>query len=149
MFNRSKRRPPTTTLSKKLHSLPSSIRRIIQKEAAPARTHGQAAVWVGATLSDRFHADAHPLGKMSTTLRSKLAMRNRRTLPSRQRTYRRLRARVDRLEDAISHFYNVINELHRRVSTLEKKLKPLAKDDLNGSNGGRKSPQAAAGRRDS
>jgi len=41
----------------------------------------------------------------------------------------RLYARVDRLEDAISHFYNVINELRRRVSTLEKKLKPLAKDD--------------------
>ena len=55
--------------------------------------------------------------------------RNRRTLPSRQRTYTRLYARVDRLEDEISHFYNVINELRRRVSTLEKKLKPLAKDD--------------------
>ncbi len=67
--------------------------------------------------------------KMSTTLRSKPAMRNRRALPSRQRTYRRLHVRVDRLEDAISHFYNVINELRRRVSTLEKKLKPLAKDD--------------------
>ena len=64
-------------------------------------------------------------------------------------TYIRLYARVNRLEDVISHFYNVINELRRRVSTLEKKLKPLAKDDLNGSNGGRKSPEAAAGRRDS
>jgi len=53
--------------------------------------------------------------------------RDRRTLPSRQRTYTRLRARVDRLEDAISHFYNVINELRRRVSRLEKGLKPLAK----------------------
>jgi hypothetical protein len=30
-------------------------------------------------------------------------------------------------KDAISHFYNVINELRRRVSTLEKKSKPLAK----------------------
>ena len=49
---------------------------------------------------------------------------------ARQRTYIRLRARVDRLEDAISHFYNVINELRRRVSTLEKKLKPLAKAEL-------------------
>ena len=29
----------------------------------------------------------------------------------------------------ISHFYNVINELRERVSTLEKKLKPLVKDD--------------------
>jgi hypothetical protein len=53
--------------------------------------------------------------------------KNRRTLPSRQRTYIRLYARVDRLEDAISHFYDVINELRRRVSTLEKKSKPLAK----------------------
>jgi hypothetical protein len=50
-------------------------------------------------------------------------MRNRRTLPSRQGTYIRLRAGLD--EDAISHFYNVINDLSRRVSTLEKKLKPL------------------------
>jgi hypothetical protein len=49
-------------------------------------------------------------------------MRDKRTLPSRQRTYRRLYVRVDRLEDAISHFYKVINELRRRVSTLEKKL---------------------------
>jgi hypothetical protein len=58
---------------------------------------------------------------------NKLTMRNRRTLPSRQRTYIRLYARVDGLEDAISHFYNVINELRRRVSTLEKKSKPSAK----------------------
>ena len=48
--------------------------------------------------------------------------RDRRTLPSRQRTYIRLSARVDRLEDAISHFYDVIDELRRRVSTLENKL---------------------------
>jgi hypothetical protein len=55
-------------------------------------------------------------------------MRDRRTLPSRQRTYRLLYVRVDRLEDAISHC--------RRVSTLEKQLKPLAKDgDLPGSGG--------------
>ena len=59
-----------------------------------------------------------------------LPPRNRRTLPSRQRTYIRLRARVDRLEDAISHFYNVITELRSRVSTLEKELKPLAKSCL-------------------
>ena len=38
-------------------------------------------------------------------------------------------SRVDRLEDAISHFYNVINELRKRVSAREKKLKPSAKDD--------------------
>ena len=41
--------------------------------------------------------------------------KNRRTQPSRQRTYIRLYARVDRLEDAISHFYNVINELRARA----------------------------------
>ena len=39
--------------------------------------------------------------------------RNRRKQPARQSTYRRtyirLSARVDRLEDAMSHFYNVIN----------------------------------------
>ena len=51
-------------------------------------------------------------------------MRDRRTQPARQRSYIRLNARVDRLEDTISHFYNVINELHRRVSALEKKTKP-------------------------
>jgi hypothetical protein len=55
--------------------------------------------------------------------------RDRRKQPARQRTHIRLRARVDRLEDAISHFYNVINELRGRVSTLEKKLKRLAKDE--------------------
>jgi len=65
-----------------------------------------------------------------------LVMRDRRTHPSRQRTYRYLHVRVDRLEDAISHFYNVINELRRHVSTLEKQLKPLAKDgDLPGGRG--------------
>jgi hypothetical protein len=58
----------------------------------------------------------------------KLVMRDRRTLPSRQRTYRRLHVRVDRLEEAISHFHNVINELRGRVLTLEKQLKPSAKD---------------------
>jgi hypothetical protein len=46
-----------------------------------------------------------------------------------------MHARVDRLEDAISHFYNVINELRRRVSTREKKLKPQK-----GGNGGSKQP---------
>ena len=59
-----------------------------------------------------------------------LVMRkNRRTEPARQRTYIRLSARVDRLEDAMSHFYNVINELRRRVSTQERKSKPLAKNE--------------------
>src|SRR5262249_40155531 len=59
--------------------------------------------------------------------------RDRLTLPSRQPTYKRLSARVDRLEDAISHSYNVTNQLRRRVSTLEKKLRrplvptPIAK----------------------
>jgi hypothetical protein len=49
-------------------------------------------------------------------------MRDRRTLPSRQRTYIHLHVRVDRLEDEISHFYKVINELRTRVSMLEKQL---------------------------
>jgi len=39
-----------------------------------------------------------------------------------ERAYGRLRARIDRLEDTISHFYKVINELRERVSTVEKKL---------------------------
>jgi hypothetical protein len=78
-----------------------------------------------------------------TTMKSKLGAafptalrpRDRRTELARQRTYIRLHGRVDRLEDAISHFYNV-NELRRRVSTLEKKLKPL-----NGGGGERRSPE--------
>src|SRR5205814_10583403 len=53
-----------------------------------------------------------------TTMKSKLGAafptalrpRDRRTEPARQRTHIRLHGRVDRLEDAISHFYNVINE---------------------------------------
>ena len=36
-----------------------------------------------------------------------------------------LNARVDRLEDTVNHFYNVINELRERVSTLEKNLERL------------------------
>src|SRR6516225_10629322 len=39
-----KRRPPTTALSKKLHSLPSSIRRIIEPRATPAWTQDQVVV---------------------------------------------------------------------------------------------------------
>jgi len=62
-------------------------------------------------------------------LNTTLLQRDRRALLSRQRAYIRLHARVDRLEDAIGHFHNVINELYTRVSTLEKKSKPLAKDD--------------------
>jgi chromosome segregation ATPase len=37
----------------------------------------------------------------------------------------RANARMDRLEDTITHFYNIINELRERVSTLEKKLESL------------------------
>ena len=90
-------------LSKKLHSLPSSLGRIIQSRSPSLRG---------------------PMAKPP---------RDTRTLPSRQRAYIRLYARVDRLEDAISHFYNANDELRRRVSTLEKKLKrplgptPIAK----------------------
>jgi hypothetical protein len=54
---------------------------------------------------------------------------DRRTEPARQRSDIRLHSRVDCLEDTISHFYNVINELRERVSTLEKKLNPAAKDE--------------------
>jgi hypothetical protein len=63
-------------------------------------------------------------------------MPDRSTDPAPERFYARLSDRVDRLEDTISYFYNVLNELRRRVSTLEKQLKPLAKDgDLPGSRG--------------
>jgi hypothetical protein len=105
MFKSPQRRPPTTALSKKLHSLPSSIRRIIHPRAPSC-------------VDRRVNVIVRPIMR-----------RNRRTQPARQPTYIRLRARVDRLEDAISHFYNVITELRRRVSTLEKKSKPLAKGD--------------------
>ena len=63
------------------------------------------------------------------SLNMTLRPRDRRAQPARQRSYIRLCARVDRLEDAISLFYNVTNELRDRVSTLERKLNPLAKDD--------------------
>jgi hypothetical protein len=74
--------------------------------------------------------------KLSAALAAdELVMRDRRTHSSRQRTYRYLHVRVECLEDAISHFYNVINELRGHVSSLEKQLKPLAKDgDLPGRN---------------
>jgi hypothetical protein len=75
--------------------------------------------------------------KLGAAFPTALRPRDRRTEPARQRTYIRLHGRVDRLEDAISHFYKVINELRRRVSTLEKKLKPL-----NGGGGERISPLA-------
>ena len=63
-------------------------------------------------------------------------MPDRPTEPARDRAYQRAYERLydridrleDRLEDGISHFYNVIDELRRRVSMLEKQLKPLAKD---------------------
>src|SRR5262249_47958249 len=93
-------------LSKKLHLLPSSIRRIIQAITSPCGGPVQS------------HRAANSVMERNSQAQP----------PDRQRTYIRLRARVDRLEDAISHFYNVINELRRRVSMLEKKKsKPLAK----------------------
>jgi predicted RNase H-like nuclease (RuvC/YqgF family) len=74
--------------------------------------------------------------KTNPSKKSGADKRDRRILPSRQRPYRHLHVRVDRLEDAISHFYNVINELRRHVSTLDKQLKSLAKDgDRPGSRG--------------
>jgi uncharacterized coiled-coil protein SlyX len=47
------------------------------------------------------------------------------TEPPPERAYECVNARMDRLEDTITHFYNVINELRERVSTLENKLKRL------------------------
>src|SRR2546430_6627552 len=54
---------PTTTLSKKLHSLPSSIRRIIQTRGYSCTDPRPRPFGSGLPLSDRFHADAHPPGK--------------------------------------------------------------------------------------
>jgi len=51
----------------------------------------------------------------------KLFRRNRQTQPALQRAYVRLNDQIDCLEDTITYFYNVINELRERVSTLEKK----------------------------
>jgi len=92
------------------------------------------------TTSDNYHSAASVVQKIALTaivaradnsisrpllcgLMAKTP-RDRRTLPSRQRTYIRLLSRVDRLEDAISHFHNAIDQFRRRVSTLEKKLRP-------------------------
>jgi hypothetical protein len=58
-----------------------------------------------------------------------LRPKDRRTQPARQRSYIRLHTRVNRLEDTISHFYDVINELRERVLTLEKKLKNPLEDE--------------------
>jgi hypothetical protein len=59
-------------------------------------------------------------------------MPDRSTDPAPERAYGRLVSRIDRHEDTIAYFYNVINELRERVSvinelrerlsTLEKKL---------------------------
>jgi hypothetical protein len=56
--------------------------------------------------------------------------RDRQTQPAPEHTSEGLGPRMDRLEDTISHFYNVINELRERLSTVEKKLERLAKDNL-------------------
>ena len=51
-------------LSKKLHSLPSSIRRIIQTRGYSCNgPTAKPPFGSGFPLSDRFHADAHPPGK--------------------------------------------------------------------------------------
>jgi prefoldin subunit 5 len=42
-----------------------------------------------------------------------------------ERALERVNARFERLEDTNTHFYNLINELRERVSTLEKKLEHL------------------------
>jgi prefoldin subunit 5 len=52
-------------------------------------------------------------------------MPRRLTEPRPERAHERVNARIDRLEDTNTHFYNVIDELRERVSTLEKKLEHL------------------------
>jgi prefoldin subunit 5 len=59
-------------------------------------------------------------------------MRDKRKQPARQLAYKRLSARIDRLEDAISHFHNVINELRRHVSTLDEEVKALSQSQRQG-----------------
>jgi len=59
---------------------------------------------------------------MAKSRRAANSVMLRRTEPSRQRTYVRLYARVEALEDAISHFYKVINELHKRVDKLHERV---------------------------
>jgi predicted nuclease with TOPRIM domain len=55
-----------------------------------------------------------------------IIMPRRLTEPRPERAYyERVNARIDRLEDTNTHFYNVIDELRERVSTLEKKLERL------------------------
>jgi len=99
-------RPPTTALSKKLHSLQSSIRRIIQPRGPSCVEPAPSVVRPTQSCEE---IDRHSLPVSALIYACVLEL-----------IY---------LEDAISHFYNVINELRRRVSALEKKLKPLAKDD--------------------
>jgi hypothetical protein len=53
--------------------------------------------------------------------------------PDYQRLYRRIVGLEGHLEDTISHFYKIINELRSRVSTLEKKLAQGAASLLNDS----------------
>jgi len=54
-----------------------------------------------------------------------IIMSRRPTEPPPERAYESVNSRIDRLEDTNTHFYNVINELRERVSTLEKKLERL------------------------
>src|SRR6516162_4487153 len=91
-------------LSKRLHSLPSSIRRIIQLVTPPARKPG-------------------PSRRAANSV-----MPNRPTEPDvPERAYGRLNTQIDRLEDAMNHFYNVINKLRERVSTLDERVSTLEK----------------------
>jgi len=52
-------------------------------------------------------------------------------MPDRPTEHRRepLNVRIDSLEDSMSHFYKVINELRERVSTTENRLNALTKDN--------------------
>jgi hypothetical protein len=54
-----------------------------------------------------------------------IIMPRRLTEPRPERAHERVNARIDRLEDTNTHFYNLINELRERVSTLEEKLERL------------------------
>jgi hypothetical protein len=108
---------------------PSSARRLRGTTASFDELFKRAGLSTASTLCRTvfYNADARRINKYDFAAIT-IMPRNRRTLPFSQHTYKSLHDRVDRLEDTISYLYNVINELRRRVSTLEKKAKHSAKD---------------------
>jgi hypothetical protein len=54
-------------------------------------------------------------------------MPDRPSEPAPERAYERLNNRIDRLEDTMTHFYNVINKLRERASTLDERVSTLEK----------------------